>query len=95
MAKMDDIKMATLRLDGEANDWWFHGMKTLGHDIMTSYEEFTKRLMDRFERKDPEIPFRELSFLRQTITPEEYILEFQWIARRKCMVVQWHEDLGT
>jgi hypothetical protein len=28
---------------------------TLGHSHITSYREFTDRLMDRFDRKDPEI----------------------------------------
>ena len=25
------INMDMLHLDGEANDWWFHGMKALGN----------------------------------------------------------------
>jgi hypothetical protein len=50
---------------------------TLGHANITSYVEFTQRLMDRFERKDPEIHFRELAQLRQTSTPETFITEFQ------------------
>ena len=41
MAEKDAIKLASLHLDGEANDWWFHGMKTLGHDQVVTYEEFT------------------------------------------------------
>ena len=77
MAKKDAIKMATLHLDGEENAWWFYGMKTLGHDRVTSYEYFTKRLMAIFEINDPEMPSRELALLRQTRTPEVYILEFQ------------------
>ena len=44
MAKKDDIKLVELHLDGVANDWWFHGMKTLGHDQVVTYEEFTQRL---------------------------------------------------
>jgi hypothetical protein len=50
---------------------------TLGHSHITSYREFTERLMDRFDRRDPEIHFRDLAQLRQTGTPEAFITEFQ------------------
>jgi hypothetical protein len=53
---------------------------TLGHSRITSYREFTDRLMDRFHRKDPEIHFRDLAQLRQTGTAEAFITEFQWVA---------------
>jgi hypothetical protein len=57
----EEIKITTLHLDGEAHKWWHHGFVTLGHANITSYVEFTQRVMDRFERKDPKIHFRELS----------------------------------
>jgi len=31
MIEQEAIKMATLHLEGEAHDWWFHGLTTLGH----------------------------------------------------------------
>jgi hypothetical protein len=37
---------------------------TLGHSNITTYEDFTKRLMERFDKKDPGIHFRELVQLR-------------------------------
>ena len=37
MDKRDAIKMATLHLDGESNDWWFHGMNTLSHWQVVTY----------------------------------------------------------
>jgi hypothetical protein len=77
-AKM--IKFSTLHLDGEAHEWWYHELLTLGHSNITSYEDFTQRPMDRFDRKDPEIHFRELAQLRQTSTPEAYVTEFQQMA---------------
>jgi hypothetical protein len=77
MTEAEAIKFATLHLDGEAHEWWYHGLVTLGHSSITSYVEFTQRLMDRFDRKDPEISFRELAQLRQTGTPEAYIAEFE------------------
>ena len=60
MVEKDSIKMATLHLDGESNNWWFHGKKTLVHDQVTTYEEFTRRLVEKFDREDLEIKFREL-----------------------------------
>ena len=33
--------------------------------------------MERFDRKDPELHFRELAYLRQTDSAKAYIMEFQ------------------
>jgi hypothetical protein len=52
----------------------------LGHSCITPYREFIDRLMDRFDRKDPEIHFRDLAQLRQTGTSEAFIIEFQRVA---------------
>jgi hypothetical protein len=54
------IKFATLHLNGKAHDWWFHGMTTLGHEHVTLYIDFNQRLIDRFDREDPELHFKEL-----------------------------------
>jgi hypothetical protein len=35
------IKLATLHLDGEAHEWWYHGLVNLGHVGVTSYLDFT------------------------------------------------------
>jgi len=43
---------------------------------MTSYENFTWRVVERFDRRDPEAHFRELTQLKQTGHPEHYISEF-------------------
>jgi hypothetical protein len=77
MTETDAISFVTLHLEGEAHEWWYHGLVTLGHSRITSYREFTYRLMDRFDRKDPEIHFRDLTQLRQTDTTEAFITEFQ------------------
>ena len=71
--------MTILHLEGESNDWWLHGIKTFGHDNISSYEEFSKSLVERFDRKYPEIPFKELAQLKQIGTLEAYMLEFQKI----------------
>jgi hypothetical protein len=80
MTETKAISFATLHLDGEAHEWWYHGLVTLGHSRITSYREFIDKLMDRFDRKDPEIHFMDLSQLRQTGTTEAFITEFQWVA---------------
>jgi hypothetical protein len=77
MMETDAIKLATLHLDGEAHDWWYHGLVTLGHNNITSYLDFTQRLIECFDKKDPEIHFRELAQLKQTGSPEDFISEFQ------------------
>jgi hypothetical protein len=69
--------LTTLHLDGEAHEWWYHGLVTFGHAGVTSYLEFRQRLIKRFERKDLEIHFIELAQLKQTGSPEAYISEFQ------------------
>ena len=68
--------MAALHLEGEAHDWWFHGMTTLGLSGVTTYDDFTKRVLERFDRKDTEEHFVALTKLKQSENPETYISEF-------------------
>jgi hypothetical protein len=49
----------------------------LGHNHITSYKEFTERIMDMFDRRDLKIHFRDLAELRQIGTLEAFITEFQ------------------
>jgi hypothetical protein len=77
MIETEAISFTTLHLEGEAHEWWYHGLVTLGHSRITSYGEFIDSLMDRFDRKDPEIHFRDLAQLRQTGTAEAFIIEIQ------------------
>jgi hypothetical protein len=76
MTETKAISFATLHLEGEAHEWWHNGLVTLGHNHITSYREFTGRTMDRFDRRDLEIHFRELTQLRQTDTTKALIIEF-------------------
>jgi hypothetical protein len=62
--KTEAISFTTLHLEGEEHKWWHHGLVMLGHSHITSYREFTERIMDRFERRDPEIHFMDLAQLR-------------------------------
>ena len=64
MMERDAIRMATLNMEGYASDWWFHGLRTLGHDTITTYEEFTGRFVKRFDRRDHDMSFRDISQLK-------------------------------
>ena len=79
MEESEAIKFATLYLMGKAREWWFYGITTLGHGCTTSYQEFTQRLIDRFDKGDPNRHFRELTQLKQTGSAEAFIEEFQRI----------------
>jgi hypothetical protein len=65
MKKSKSISFTTLHLEGEAHQWWHHGLVTLGHSHITSYLEFTERLMMRFDQRYPELHFRDLTQLRK------------------------------
>jgi len=64
MTELEAISFATLHLEGEAHEWWYHGLVTMGHNSITSYREFIVRFMDRFDRRDIEIHFMDLAQLR-------------------------------
>jgi hypothetical protein len=66
MTESEAINFTTLHLDGEAHEWWYYGLVTLGHNHITSYLEFMERLMDRFDRRYRELHFKELTKLIQT-----------------------------
>ena len=65
MPEEDAIRFATLHLEGATHKWWYHGLVTLGHNLITTDEEFTNRLIERFDVKDPKVSFRELAQLKQ------------------------------
>jgi hypothetical protein len=46
------IKFATFHLHGEAHEWWYHGLVTMGYARITSYLDFTQKLMEKFDKKD-------------------------------------------
>ena len=37
MVEEDVLKMTILHLEGGASNLWFHGLRTLGHDHISSY----------------------------------------------------------
>ena len=61
---MEAFKIAMQHFEGEAHNWSFHGLSTLGHANVTTYFEFTRRPVERFDRKDPEEPFMSLAKLK-------------------------------
>ena len=76
VSKIEVIKITALHLEGEAHEWWFHGLSTLGHACITSYSDFTKRLVERFDPRDPKAHFVELTKLKKIGDLETYISEF-------------------
>ena len=64
MIDTDAIKLDTLHLDGESHEFRYHRLVTLGHNTITSYPDFTQRLIERLDWKDPEVHFRELAHLK-------------------------------
>jgi len=64
MTEEEAIKLATLDLYGEAHEWWYHGLATLGHNNIISYTNLTQILIQYFGRKDLEVHFRDLIKLK-------------------------------
>lgn len=77
MAEDDAIKFATLHLEGSTHEWWYHGLAAPGHGLIDTYDEFCKRLVNRFDRKDLEVHFRKLAQLKQGGLFEKYVEEIQ------------------
>lgn len=64
MTEEEAINFSSLHFDGDALEWWRHGMSNQGYKSITSFEEFTRRLMKRFDRKRENDYFRDLNALR-------------------------------
>jgi hypothetical protein len=73
MEEREAIKFATMYLMGKVDEWWFHGITTLGHGHIISYQEFTQSLIDRFDKGDPNHHFREITQLKKTSSAEAFI----------------------
>ena len=77
MTELEAISFATLHLEGQAHEWWYHGLVTLGHNHITSYLEFTERLIERFDRKYLKLHFKAFTQLRQIGSFKAFISDFQ------------------
>ena len=54
VVESEDVEIAVLHLEGEANIWWFNH---LSHARVIAYAYFTQRLIKNFDRrKSEEIP---------------------------------------
>jgi uncharacterized protein YutE (UPF0331/DUF86 family) len=78
--EIEAIKYVVFHLEGEVHEWWYHGLVTLGHARITSYLDFTQRIIEWFDKKDPDFHFKELTQLRQSGTTDAYISEFLRVA---------------
>ena len=74
--EIEAIKIVALHLAGEAQDWWFHGLTTLGNHHIISYLAFTKNLVERFDLRDPEAQFSKITKLNQEGDLEDYIAKY-------------------
>ena len=76
VSEIEAIKITALHLEGEAQDWWFHGLTTLGYHHIISYSAFTKNLVERFDPRDLEAHFAKITKLKQEGDLEDYIIEY-------------------
>ena len=63
-------------LEGEAQDWWYHGLTTLGYHHITSYSDFTQKLVEGFDPRDLEAHFAKITKLKQEGDLEDYNAEY-------------------
>lgn len=63
MMEEDALQFAILHLEGTSHDWRHHGLITQGNQNITSYEEFSQKLIKRFDRKHPQENFKKLTQL--------------------------------
>lgn len=76
MEEDKSIQFSTMHLEGVAYDWWHHGLVSQDHALIHSYEEFVDKLIARFDKKDVEVYYRELTQLKQFGHVEAHINEF-------------------
>lgn len=77
MVEEDAIHFASLHLEGDAQEWWRNGMISQGYSLITTFDEFGRRLAKRFDRKREDDYFRDMTTLRQSRVMDEFVTEFQ------------------
>lgn len=80
MTEEEAIKFVILHLEVLAHEWWHHGIVTQGFGQVSTYVDLSHKLTKRFDRKDPEAYFHELTRLKQTSIMDDYVSEFQRLA---------------
>lgn len=76
MIEEDAIPFASLHFEGDVLEWWQHGVISQDYFHISSFDEFARRLVKRFDRKKENDYFRELTSLKQQGTIDGYISEF-------------------
>ena len=64
------ISKINILISGIANSGYY------SHIGVTTYDDFRRRVLERFDKKDPKEKFGELTKLKQTGSPKTYIFEF-------------------
>lgn len=72
----DTTHFASLHLEGDALEWWRHGMVSQGYSHISTFDEFARRLAKRFDRKGEDDYFQDLIALRQSGAVDEFMTKF-------------------
>lgn len=65
MVEEDAIHFASLHFEGDTLERWQHVVISQGYSLITSFDEFARRLVKRFDRKKENDYFQDLTSLRQ------------------------------
>jgi len=52
MVEEDAMHFASLHLEGDALEWWWYGTVSQGYSLITTFDEFARRVVKRFDRKE-------------------------------------------
>lgn len=55
-------------------------MNTQGHGAIRTFDVFSQKMIDRFDRKDEDDYIKDLTTVTQKRSMEDYVVEFQCIA---------------
>jgi len=64
MEEEEVIYFVTLHFKGDALEWWQHRMIRKGYVDISSFDEFSRNLVKRFDRKKENEYFQDLMLLR-------------------------------
>ena len=53
MTEEDALQFAIPHLEGIVHEWWHNGLLSLGHQHVTSYQEFSQNLIKWFDQIEP------------------------------------------
>lgn len=74
------IYFTSLHFEGDSLEWWQHGVISQGYSLIYSFDEFSKWLVKRFNRKKENNYFQDLTSLRQLRIADDNVIEFQRIS---------------